>query len=366
MSRLHTFRPTEIRLPDFEAAWAGEAPSGDGFCFGSSDGRLWFTGISTAIPGEKPIQVTSPEEPVTGVAFWNNYRGVSTPNEIVIQYHNQDQIVGKKARIEVGAHGILATASGRFLAPIGIGGLLEIKPVVNVHAFPNLHAPKGRVLNFYSAVMLPGGVSETIACSTRRDGITLVSLPQEGSGGRVRVIPCEGVDVVDVCTLGYPDWPGAVAAIGLDCSVFLMKNAREEVGPLALRFVGMRGNAYRILSARGSLFVLTSEFLYVLTELAHRFVHGNHLEIGGATPVRAIPLRAVDMFLAYDQWLLIILPEYVVSVDIQSFLGESPQGSFINGQVQTVREENVMLATTRPQTNIEDLLIKSDQMALTT
>jgi hypothetical protein len=308
---------------------------------------------------------------VTGVAFWDSFMAVSTPNKIVIQYHNPEKKQAKETGVEVGAHGILATPSGRFLAPIGVGGLLEIKPDLNISGFPNLHAPKGRVLNFYSAVSLPGvslpgDGSETIVCSTRRDGIALVSLPQQDSGGRVRVKPCEGVDVVDVCALGYPDWPGAVAAIGIDCSVFLMKNGLEEVGPLALRFAGMQGNAYRILSARGNLFVLTSEFLYVLTELAHRFVHGNHLEIGGATPVRAIPLRAVDMFLAYDQWLLIILPEYVVSVDIQSFLGESPQGSFINGQVQTVREENVMLATTRPQTNIEDLLIKSDQMALTT
>jgi hypothetical protein len=377
MSQVHTFHPTEIRLPGFDAAWAGEIPGKDGFCFGSTDGRLWFTQISTPIPGAKPIKVASSGESVTGVAFWDNFMAVSTPNEIVIQYHNHDKKEAKEATIEVGAHEILATRSGRFLAPIGIGGLLEIKPDPNVNAFPNLHAPKGRVLNFYSAVLFPGDCTEVIACATRRDGITLVTLPQEESGGKVRVIPCEGVDVVDVCALNHPNWPLAVAAIGLDCSVFLMKNALEGVGLLALRFVGMKGNAYRILSAGGNLFVLTSEFLYVLSGLGRRYLQED--DLGGATPVRAIPLRAVDFFLAYDRWLLIIMPGYVLSVDIHSFLDETLQISIVHniksylrkiysreGPWDKVLEEEVIATTTRPETNFEDFSITSDQMTVST
>jgi len=364
MSRVHKFHPTEIRLPGFEAAWAGEIPSKEGYCFGSTDGRLWFTQINSPLPGAKPIKVTSSDAPVTGVAFWDDFMAVSTPNEIVLQYHNHQENVAKQTGVEVGAHGILATRSGRFLAPIGIDGLLEIKPDVKANDYPSLHAPKGRTLNFYSAVLLPDDRNEAIACGTRRDGISLVRLPHEGSGGRIRVIPCEGVDAVDVCALGSPDSPLAVGAIGLDCSVFLLKNALEDVGPLALRFVGMQGNAYRILSTGGNIYVLTSDFLYVFVGLAERFLQG--VNLGGTISVRAIPLQAVDMFLAYDQWLLVIMPDLVLAIDTHSFLDEPLEETFFNGQQERMQQRDVLATATWPQSRIEDFSIESDQMAMST
>jgi len=380
MSGEHKFHPTEIRLPNFEIAWAGETLDTDALCFGSTDGRLWFTKIKEPIKGMGPMVIAESGEPITGVAFWSYFMAASTPNEIVIHYNNAETNEKRKTMLEVGAHGILATPSGRFLAPIGVGGLLEIKPIVNVNAFPNLHTVRGKALNFYSAVFLSGNQTEVIACATRRDGITVARLPQVGDGGKVRLIPCEGVDVVDVCTLGYQDLPLAVAAIGIDGSLFLMKNVLEDGGPLALRFVGMQGTAYRILSADGNVFVLTSDFLYVLPSLVQRCLREGNAE--GPISVTIVPLRAVDCFMAYGRWLLVIMPGFVASIDIHTFLGGEKKSLFEDLKDFVLRDlynklrrraeptgrirRELTPTATWPKPSIEDSPITSDQMTVST
>jgi hypothetical protein len=358
----HSFRPTTIQLPQFEVSWAGEIPGTPGFCFGSDDGRLWFTGISGPITGAQPIPVASSGAAVTGVAFWDNFIAVSTPNEIVLRYYDHERKTAKEVVIEAGAHGILATPSGRFFAPSGISGLLQIKPESEAPVQPRAHVVTGRLLNFYTAILLHSrDQGEVLACATRRDGLTVVSVPHTDSGGKVRLIPCD-IDVVDACALAHPDWPLAAAALGIDGSVFLMKDILADAGPLFLKFEGMQGNAYRILSAEGNLFVLTSKFLYSLPGLVGRFLREDTMH-GGATSVRAVPMEAVDAHLAYARWLLIVMPGYVLSVDIHTLLGQSSAFPLGDGRGSEMLAEplieDIPITTQRAPT-YEELEMTSD------
>jgi hypothetical protein len=290
---------------------------------------------------------------------------VSTPSDIVLHYYDQEKRKTKPVVFEGGSHGILATPSGRFFAPLGIDGLLQIKPEPDVPLRPNFHCARGRVLDFYSAVLLPPAEPRTLlACATRRDGITAVSIPQGDAGGSIRMIQCGGIDVVDVCALGRPDWQRAAAAVGRDCSVLLMKDVLGDGGPLLVNFPGMRGNAYRILSAEGHLFILTSEFLYVLPDLVTRFLRGE--ELGQATPVRAIQLKAVNAYMAYERWLLVITPTSVYSSDIHTLLGASPPvppGQRPHDEVLSELVTESTPVATRPEPAYEEFEMTSELFA---
>src|SRR5262249_35159603 len=142
------------------------------------------------------------------------------------------------------------------------------------------------------------------------------------------------------CALAHPDWPLAAAALGVDGSVYLMKDVLADAGPLALKFEGMQGNAYRIFSAEGTLFVLTSKFLYSLPGLVGRFLREDAMP-GGSTAVRAVSIEAVDAYMAYSRWLLILMPGLVLSVDIQTLLGEASVFPLANGPGSAMLSEHI-------------------------
>jgi hypothetical protein len=126
----------------------------------------------------------------------------------------------------------------------------------------------------------------------------------------------DGLDVVDVCPLGMQAAPEGAAALGRDGTLILFRDALRDSQPGTVRYETIRGTAYRLLCARGYLFLLTSEGLYVIAGLIDRFLSGG--ANNSVTPVLVVPMEAVDMNLIGDKWIWIVTPDGVLRFDIDT------------------------------------------------
>ncbi len=335
----HEFPASYFHFPGFDISWAGESrPWRDGFCFGSEDGRIKFSEFDSP-EGPDPIVVAESGEAINGVAFAGDLMAVSTRSEVVFwQVNATDEDLFHKVTYGRGAHGITATPSGNFVAPLGIRGLLFTGPRIGDRRNTMTIKPKGKITNIYKVASLastPEG--EVLTGAARRDGLVTLLIPQGDTNGFIRTLISTDLDVADVCGLDSEDHPLAAAAVGIDRSVHLIRNVLDDRRPPTLRFEGLRGTAYRILSAQGHIFLLTSDWLYVFTGLASRFLGGERPD--GPTVVRTLPLQAVDAYLA-DRRLLIVMPDHTISILIEDLVAgcEEDQNSIQeNGRFQVNR-----------------------------
>ncbi len=163
---MNSFTPVSLP-PGFEASWAGPGPRDGDFCFGSEDGR-WIIQTAEGVSYECRDPAGDIEEAINGVAFLENVTAVSTRAEVAfITGPSQGENKTIRSGDPHGAHGVLATASGYFVAPLGRSGLMMVKPETgSKQSVEIILGPKGG-LNFYQAISLP---------TTSRKEI-LVSLP---------------------------------------------------------------------------------------------------------------------------------------------------------------------------------------------
>lgn len=330
------FRSSEIGFPDFDISWAGRArPWREGFCFGSEDGRIKFAEIKFAefdspegpdpivVAKSNPIVVAESREAINGVAFSGDMMAVSTRGEVVFWHVSDSSTEGYESRtFAAGAHGVTVTPMGTFVAPLGIDGLL----IKNPKSFDRLATtrimPRGRTTYIYKLVSVrstsnPDG--ELLVCAARRDGVAIVFTELNSPRGYLNTLRSPGNDIVDVCNIGAIEAPSAVAAIGKDCSLHLIRDAYFPGKPPTLRFNGLIGAAYRIPIAHGHIFLLTSRMLYAFPGLASRFLKSERPD--GYTTAWALPFEAVDANIAGDR-LLVVMPDHVTSMLIRDLVPE--------------------------------------------
>jgi hypothetical protein len=291
--RTHQFNGQEI-------SWVGECPWTGGLCFGTYSGRLSMP------PRDGPVARFTPvaEEAINDVAFAGDLMGVSARSEVAV--FEGDPASGSAAPLDKpfggGAHGIVATAAGGFVAPLGAEGLLFIDR--GTEPDRPLEMRIGRMdrglANFYKVAHL-GAVEErgeVLACVARHDGLLAITLDRGDVQSPLVDLPLSGFDLVDVCSLRSPQWPLAVAVLGADRTILLSRNILEARFHL-IRFNDLPGRAYSLLSAQGHLFLLTSDKMVVLPDLAARFLAGE--SIPDRVPSLTGLERAADAFLAYDE-----------------------------------------------------------------
>jgi hypothetical protein len=136
----------------------------------------------------------------------------------------------------------------------------------------------------------------------------------ENYGKKLRPV---GVDFVDVAALDVDGFPFAVAALGLDCSIHFVSDLLGDQTTTTLHLSLKRERAYRILCTEGHVFLLTDKSLYAFEDLAVRFLRGE--AINDATP-QSMDLEAVDASLGPDRSLLVVMPDSVYHVEIDSIL----------------------------------------------
>ena len=298
------------------------APWREGFCFGSEDGRIKFAEFDS-LEGPDPIVVAESREAINGVAFSGDMMAVSTRGEVVFWHMSDSSTEGYERRtFAAGAHGVTVTPMGTFVAPLGIDGLLIKNPKSLDRLVTTRIRPIGRTTYIYKLVSVcstsnPDG--ELLVCAARRDGVAIVFTELNGPRGYLNTLRSPVNDIVDVCNIDAIEAPRAVAAIGKDCSLHLIRDAFSPDKPPTLRFNGLIGAAYRILSAHGHIFLLTSRMLYAFPGLASRFLKSERPD--GYTTAWALPFEAVDANIAGDR-LLVVMPDHVTSMLIKDLVPE--------------------------------------------
>ena len=105
-----------------------------------------------------------------------------------------------------------------------------------------------------------------------------------------------------------------MAILGRDGSVILCRDVLSDRSIKTFKFQSIQGVAYRILSHRGDLYVLTSRGLYMLGRLGGRFLDGEAME-GITTQVMPLNFAGIDMNLVWGRWLLVVLANEVRKFD---------------------------------------------------
>jgi hypothetical protein len=311
-------------FPDFEVSWAGNYPWKRGFCFGSEDGRLLFSKQDgQGELGPSGIQAPS-HEAINGVAFLEDSIAISTRSDVSFVTPPQNGRKGFLSGEPRGAHGIIATKSGYFVAPLGRSGLLLVKPEAGPQQ-PVATCGESLDFDFYRVISIPVQNSELLVCALRKGGVAALPVLANGDKRPISSITFPGLDVVDVCPLGEGLNTPAAAALGKNSGLILFRDAFSDRNPVTFAFDDIRGTAYRVFCDHGNLFVLTSKALYVLARLAQRFLDGEDVA-HQPTPVRTLPLEAVDANLAGDHWLLVVLPDRVLRIDLEQLVSQSSNG----------------------------------------
>jgi hypothetical protein len=316
---------------NFDVCWAGPHPFRPGLCFGSADGKLLFTDQDGDALAPAMVSCHSPEA-VTGVARVETWLAVANRKEITFwPLPGSAELPDSLTVFPHGAHGITATASGFFVAPMGNTGVLAARPPSDAAGHAAGFAAEG-VYVYRLVVLQPEPGREILACAVRSKGFAVGEFAPPPDGSHLRLASFHGLDIVDVC----PSRPGensvAVAALASDGRLILFRNALRDEVPVTLKYAEIEGSAYRVLGCRGHVFLLTSKALYMLARLAGRFSAGDPLE-GTPTDVRVFPMDAVDISLCGDDWLLVVMANNAVRKFDIGRLHELTQRSLAAGGV---------------------------------
>jgi hypothetical protein len=301
-----------IRLKDFEVSWAGPHPRLDGFCFGSESGELLHTNSDGRPPSEARDKVSPSGEAINGIAFLRHWMAVSTRHEVVVFTLPR----GKGswpliAEVPVGAHGVIASPNGHHLA-----------------------------------ALCPSSGEEVIACAARRGGVGAMEFRGEEQRQTLSTLGFAGLDVVDVCPLGFDAPSRGAAAVGKDGTIILFRDVLRDRSPGTVRYGTIEGVAYRLLSARGYLFLLTSAGLYVIEGLIDHFLKGRSEH--PVTPVLVVPMEAVDIYPGGDRWVLIVMPDGVLRLDVDLLEHITP-ATLSRGEIRELRPTPMSPAWSRKE-----------------
>jgi hypothetical protein len=157
--------------------------------------------------------------------------------------------------------------------------------------------------------------TDLIVSAGRRGGVGITDF-QEGIRGHVlHTVRFNDLDFVDLCSIATPDKQRAVAVAARDGSLVLFRDILTDKNPLTIKFKGVKGAVYRVLAARGDVYVLTSNGLFALFRLAETFHSG--LRRGELTThVLRLPIEAADANLVDQRWLLATGVDDLFKIDI--------------------------------------------------
>jgi hypothetical protein len=315
-----------IKFFNHEVSWVGECPETSGLCFGTEEGKVLITmGEDFGKPGI--LNLVKSGEVINCVAFAReNLLAASTRNEVVFyRFPTESEpsnLIPVGPTFDGGAHGIVATSAGGFVAPLDYNGLLLMDARSGQKSTQRIIKPSGGEHNFYKLARL--GMSEggdIFACALRKGGLLGMILPPYRGPEQAVAHLFQNLDVIDVCSLRDPSYPFASACLGIDRTIVLTRNILENVPSLILNFNALEGTAYRLLTAKGHLFILTSESLVTLPNFISRFLTGESLNETMSLTVTRV--RAVDAYLAYDRWILLEVPEGVSRLEVDELVNDN-------------------------------------------
>jgi hypothetical protein len=296
---------SEFELREFRVSWAGKYPPGQGIALGGEDGRALL--IDKA--GNGDLRATELDEAVNGLAFLNNWMGVSTRDEVRFI-----DMLGKEFfSVPYGGHGITTGPDGNFVSPLGTTGLLFFKPVQGESSTYPISRPRKRELDYYRVISLNGPNGEAVlACAARREGIVAMAFD---APERLHALTFEALDAIDLCQIENSSL--AVAALGKDGAIVICRDVLEDTKkrhrPFAIRFPQFKGTAYRILSAGEILVVFTSQATFFVKGLMAYALQGN----GASVTILEQPIKAIDANVIQENKLIVVTSRGFVTLDLR-------------------------------------------------
>jgi hypothetical protein len=321
---------------EFEVCWAGPHPFQKGFCFGSLDGRILFTD-EEGVPLLPLEEGSDSREAINGVARAEIWVAVTTREEV--NFRRLLGTVGSpKSRLAIpyGAHDITTTSSGCFIAPLGRNGIMAVRPPFTLETRLTIYTFTERLYAYHVISLRSQTGAEVLVCACRRGGLAAGELSSDQQRLPMTTATFDGLDVVDICSLDPGANSLAIAALGREGTLILSHDVMQDKKPLSLKFSSVKGVAYRVLSSRGDIYILTSKGIYVLGKLASRFLAGE-LVHGTITPILPLPMEAVDVNLSANRWLLAVMSNEVRKYDADLIHQSLPEQQGL-GQFQEFQE----------------------------
>jgi hypothetical protein len=277
-------------------------------------------------------------EAVNGVAFLKRWMMVSARDEVMLWTLPADGSTEVKgASFPLGSHGVIAGLSGYFFAPLGRSGLMICRPQEGEVQSVDINEPVSDDTYFYRVTSFNNAAGqEVIACATRRGGVGVMEFRGADHKHALTTATFAGLDVVDLCTIRTDAGSTALAAVGRDGALVLFRDALHDRHPVTIRYEAIEGTVYRLLSAHGYLFVLTSKAMYVIADLVSSV--GGRVAFNRETPVLALPMEAVDANLVGDRWVFIVMPDRVLRLDVE-LLSQAPKADGPESQVRSMRPD---------------------------
>jgi hypothetical protein len=306
-----------IGVPGFGLSWVGLHPFGEGYCLGSETGTIVFTD-ATGKRGNGIKRASLAEQAINGIGWSDRWLIVTTRSDINLigPWGPNGPEDDHASIIEGGAHGVTVAPSGHFVLPLGRGGIMFIKPSTGSHDPVAVTTAREVSANIYATIALGcADGTDLIVCATRSGGVGFTSFAPAVMRQKLWTARFPGLDVVDVCSMATEAFPRAVAAVGRDGSLILFNDILTDRHPQTLKFRSVTGTAYRVMSAQGNIFLLTSAALYGLMAVAESFLEHTSVSIFDIE-ILAIPIEAADAHIADDRWLLAVGIDEILRFDL--------------------------------------------------
>jgi len=303
----------------FDVSWAGPYPLGTGFsfCLGSKDGRVLFTdanGDTLDSTGSKgSISGTS----INGIAGWRNWIAVATRSEVgFVKITPSERGIDTIAYVyQASARGVISTASGYFMAPLGPDGLMIADPKTLGEPSVTANDSVDKMDCNKVICLRSADGQEVIACANRFSGVAVAPFVGNQEKIQLQTIGFNSLDIIDICPLNWGPNPLAAVALATDGKLFFFTDILKDKRPKQMKFNRVKGIASRLLSSRGHLFVMTDMGFYVLANLAANFSL-NLLESGKVTQILEQTMSSVDISIVHEQWLLVVMTDGVRKYDL--------------------------------------------------
>ena len=287
-----------------EVTWVGPSPFAGGISLGFDDGSIMFSDVATGRSEGLRQQVSEAKEAINGIAaIGTSSLAVSTRSDVTF-IQLDDPAKDTRVVFAGGAHGVISTQSGYFVAPLGMRGLLIVKPDASNDQEFNVITSTKNNLYFYRVVTLRDTAgTEFLVSANRGNGVGVRRFHGEQDGRSIHTMRFEGLDVVDVCSVSS----GSLSAVAISSrgEVLWLKDASKRDEPLVMQLTGIEGQVYRVLATTQHLFVLSSKALYVWSYLVESVLVNQEFARQSSPHVRY--LEAVDMSLLNDDSLMLVM-----------------------------------------------------------
>jgi len=288
-------------LPD--VTWVGPNSLMQGLILGFDDGSIISTDSNTG-GVSKPQQLSPSGDAVNGIAAVSpTSLAVSTRSEVLFfQVDGSGQT--SRAVFPGGSHGVVATKSGSYVAPLGPHGLLIVRPTDGKMQKMEVTRETEDRPYFYRVAALHDPVgTETLVFANRKNGVGLSLFNRDERRRVVHTMGFVGIDIVDVC--GVASGSLAAFAVSRTGDILWIEDSSKHQDPVVLRPKNIEGSVYRVLATPHHLFLLSSKALYVWFGLVDRASNG---EFASPNMIRLVlPMDAIDMSLLGNDYLLLVM-----------------------------------------------------------